>query len=214
MSQICNKLLPIDDWEELELKDASIKLATGEQYLALAELSLAAFKLEQSGEVEYATAQLQASIRHLKSAIQHHNVALALVKDARPTDETFAWLAKFDFDRFFEEKTADGSIPSRPDLWGPIVAATKRGDAAYSTALLCSRLGELHDNLQQFIKSNEWIEQPIRCVRYGIGSLAELQILGTMIAGLNDVRPFDQSWLIPLPTEKDSPASIGGGKNL
>lgn len=206
MTQICNKYLPVDDLEDLELKDASIKSASRELYLAASSLMLAGSKIEAAGsDSAHARPYLEACVRHLSATVDHYDIALQIVEGSTPSSEALEWISKFDFERFFSEKTASGSMPDRRDLWTEfIVRPSKRGDASASTKSLRDRVHELRSHLASCLDVGRFSRQSALCMREAVTMLTDAQMLAVMIAELNDVKPLDPSWAVPGPGAEDA----------
>ena len=174
-------------------------------YQASAEVALAGAKVESSDEVNYGLAHLAAAARHLDASVQHYDTALRLVANSVPEDSTLQWISEFDFERFYNVKTAAGTMPAHPDMWRVIVKATQQGKAAESTLILRDRLARLADKLRD---SASYVADPVAFMRSAVTSLIEAQAFGVMSAELNSVELLDRSWSISSEAEQRKPEAV------
>ncbi|MBF6594064.1 MAG: hypothetical protein IVW51_06410 [Thermaceae bacterium] len=190
MSQACNKIVPTDDDLQMDTKNSSMKVAAGEQYLASAQLSLAAYQLEQFGSAQEVKVHLRAATYHLERSIGNYDKALSLLRPAKITEEAKNWLREFDYDRFFSEKVASQSLLNRPDIWAEIATWTKAAKPSESILSLRNQLAAVMETLKSANDKNL-----LETIRKTVSGLAEAQIFGTVAAVLNDVTPLDTFWI-------------------
>jgi hypothetical protein len=127
MSHTCNRILPLDDLFEEKRKKSSVVESVRCQYLAQAELAILFQEIESRSFKAQSFAHVRSAARHLDAAITNLDTSLNIVKDSVPTEESMKWLADFDYDRFFREKTTNGGMPNRPDLWTKLVGEVSVG---------------------------------------------------------------------------------------
>lgn len=187
MSQACNKLVPTEDDLGMERKNALMRVAAGDIYLASAQVSFAGYALEQYGQPSEVRAHLIAASFHVARAITSYEEALNLLQPEKISEEAKKWLEDFDYDRFFGQQVSLGIIPNRRDIWSRIVDWTKDGYPANSVQYMLEMLHKISKALQSG-------EATVTLVRRAVCLLGELQVFGVMVAVLNEVAPLDPYW--------------------
>jgi hypothetical protein len=198
MSQVCNTFLPVPNKELLAAKDSAVQSGVYYGYLASSEMYLMAAHLEQRNPSRLSLVHLRACAKHLSTSVASYRQALEIVKDSQPTKESLHWAAEFDYDRFFETRLSEGRMPNRADLWKRIAERTRSGKGVLSVIEFCEGLELLQNDIVKVLGTEDFSQSPTYQIQNWLGRFAELSTFGLMVGIMNEIRPLDPNWTLPV----------------
>jgi hypothetical protein len=179
----------------MDSKNAHLKVAAGEYFLAQAELALAAYNLEQFGTLPEIIAHLKVAKNHLDQTIKNYEKVIALLRPDMISQDSLVWLCTFDYERFYNEALEKGVISDRANLWNQLANYSRNGNPVKSLVHLQDQLISISDILEKTFTQTD-IPNLLNLIRQALSAFADSQVLSIMLAVLNDVTPLDKHWAI------------------
>jgi hypothetical protein len=198
MSHICNTFLPVPDEELLAAKDSAVQSGVYYSRLASSEIYLMAAHIERRTSNRLSLVHLRICAKHLLASVASYRRALEIVKESKPTKESLRWAAEFDYDRFFETRLSEGRMPNRADLWKRIAERMCVGKGLMSVIEYCEGLELLRNDIVKALGAEDFSQSPTYQIQNWLGRFAELNTFALMIGIINEIRPLDSNWTLPV----------------